>query len=492
MEDKPGRRAKSRARAFAMPRVQIMSRMPEDPIEHVVWLMLENRSFDHVVGSLQKSISDIDGVVSAAGPRQNLDPEGRVYLQQPRAGARIDPDPVHEMPNVLRQLADRNQGFVRDYAESHPRTTPAQRQEVMAYHDEGTLEAMHALAREFTVCDRWFASVPGPTWTNRLFALSGTSLGRVKMPTGLFDLNLHRYAQDTIFDRLSAATPKRSWRIYYGDFPLTLLFAHQRTLKAGRHYAHMGHFAEDVGEARADADGFPEFVFIEPSYLWPSANDDHPPHDVRRGQQLIAEVYRTLRANEALWSSTLLVVTYDEHGGFYDHVNPSLVVPPERSVPPDAHREEFDFDQLGPRVPAVLASPWVGRRVEHEVFDHTSVLRYLIDKWSLGELGKRTAAAASIAVALRTDALEREMPPGVVVPPAGRVRVAALPGPPPETLNDNQKAIVALSQVLEETTVRLPADKVRRSMRLMRGASEQLEVARDRAEQFLAERGARV
>jgi phospholipase C len=460
-----------------------------DPIQHVVLLMLENRSFDHMLGTLQSVIPDLDGVPPGQPARTNDDEDGRSYEQKAPAERSVEPDPKHEKRNVLAQLENANRGFVLDYAREYRDSTPAQRQEVMACHAPGTLAALHHLAENFTVCDRWYCSVPGPTWTNRLFALSGTSLGRVKMPTGIFDLNLHRYDQDTIFDRLRAAG--RTWRIYWDDFPLTLLFAHQRTLRAARDYSRMRHFYTDVRKATADPDSFPEFVFIEPSYLWPDPNDDHPPHDVREGQRLIGSVYDALRENEKLWQSTLLVVTYDEHGGFYDHREPPA------AEPPAAHREEYTFDRLGVRVPAILASPWVGRRVEHEVFDHTSVLRYLCDKWSLGPLGKRVAAASSIAVALRPNDPPRDVGPATGGPatpaaraPRARRALARATSPPP--LNDNQRAILSLSQVLEEQTRAGADEKVRRSMRLMRGPRDQVEVARTRAERFLGQRGARL
>jgi hypothetical protein len=134
-------------------------------------------------------------------------------------------------------------------------------------------------------------------------------------------------------------------------------------------------------------------------------NDDHPPHDVMRAEKLIADVYNALRGNEELWRSTLLVIFYDEHGGFYDHVSP-----PSAS-PPDDHREEYAFDRLGVRVPALLISPWVDSRIEHTLFDHTSLLRYLTEKWQLRPLpSRRVAEANNIRVAItrstpRDDAL---------------------------------------------------------------------------------------
>jgi phospholipase C len=125
---------------------------------------------------------------------------------------------------------------------------------------------------------------------------------------------------------------------------------------------------------------------------------------------LIADVYNAIRSNPDLWRSTLLAVVYDEHGGFYDHVSP----PP--AVPPDAHNEEWTFDRLGVRVPALLISPWVGARVEKTQFDHTSLLKYMSNKWGLGDLGQRTATAESIGVAINQSSARENTIPFIRVP----------------------------------------------------------------------------
>ena len=125
-------------------------------------------------------------------------------------------------------------------------------------------------------------------------------------------------------------------------------------------------------------------------------NDDHPPHNVMKAKKLIADVYNALRSNHSLWQKILLVVVYDEHGGFYDHVVPPATIPPDQFV------SDWSFKQLGVRVPALLFSPRCGRRIEHTQFDHTSLLRYLQEKWSLGSLGERTAHANSIGCTIET------------------------------------------------------------------------------------------
>ena len=163
----------------------------------------------------------------------------------------------------------------------------------------------------------------------------------------------------------------------------------------------------------------------------------------------MAEVYNALRGNEALWNSTLLVVLYDEHGGFYDHV-----VPPA-AVPPDDHAEQYDFKQYGLRVPAVLVSPWVEHRVVSTLFDHTSLLRYVTDKWQLRGLTKRDQSANSIVEAISVRGQPRSDTPKVILMPAfATVRAQMTTEQPIEPLNDNdlQKSLTDFTEYLESQT----------------------------------------
>lgn len=356
-------------------------------------------------------------------------------------------DPRHEVEHVATQLAGGNAGFVMDFATSYPESTPEVREFIMGYYPRGFLPALHALAEEFTICDRWHASLPGPTWPNRFFALSGTSMGRVNMPDdGTHKADLPGYfqqTQDTIFDRLNDAGIH--WKVYFHDIPQTTVFTNQRKPHNAARYFYIDEFFDD---ARALPSEFPQFSLIEPSYMGWGENDDHPPHDIMRAEKLIADVYNAIRANDALWRETLLIVVYDEHGGFYDHVSPPA------AVPPDDHHEGYTFDRLGVRVPAILISPWVDRRVEHTLFDHTSILKYLIDKWHLGPLGRRTEGANSIAAAI-TLTTPRD---------AGLRRItldASQTSPPDPTLdekavdqvNAHQTALALLSTFLKDEAV---------------------------------------
>jgi phospholipase C len=380
-----------------------------DPIKHVVLLMMENHSFDQMIGCLQGEYPNLEGIdINSPAPRFNLDLSGKKVYQVPMDEQQVPKDPKHENRFVLGQIANANAGFVTDFEENVPSTTEQDRQFIMGYYVEGRLPALHQLGVNFTVCDNWFSSLPGPTWPNRFFALSGTSSGRVLMPEGLPHLRPEEvFVQDqiTIFDRLNEAGVP--WRIYYYDFPSSLLLNRQRLPQNLAGYSPIQNFFE---KDLLDENNFPSFVFIEPKYFGADQNDDHPPHNIFKAEKLIADVYNAIRSRAEIWESTLLVVVYDEHGGFYDHVEP----PP--AIPPDDHREEWTFDRLGVRVPAILVSPYVGATVEKTTFDHTSVLKYLGEKWKLGDLGKRTAAANSIGIALNQDKPRDNTVPFIRVP----------------------------------------------------------------------------
>ena len=362
-----------------------------DPIEHVVLLMLENRSFDQVLGSLSMVYpNELDGVRQQSPPYSNKDSDGVVYEQLPTSDLQMELDPDHDNGPVLNQIAGNNQGFVKDFVRKYPNSTPAQRRQIMGYYEFPFLPALHTLGDNFLVCDHWFSSLPGPTWPNRFFALSGTSNGHVQMPDGLWHPDIEGFfnqTQDTIFDRLNEAG--KEWTVYHYDMACSWVLVHQRRLENLRRYKTMGFFFDDAASGL-----LPPFTFLEPKYNGHDQNDDHPPHNIMKGEKLVADVYNAIRTSP-LWEKTLLVVLFDEHGGFYDHVHPPA------AVPPDEFTTEYAFDQYGVRVPALLISPWLARGVDPTQFDHTSLLKYLIEKWQLKPLTKRVDHATSIAKALK-------------------------------------------------------------------------------------------
>jgi phospholipase C len=262
------------------------------------------------------------------------------------------------------------------------------------------LPIMSGLAKGFAVCDAWFSSVPTMTLPNRAFALAGTSQGHLDDHTKIFTC-------PSIFGRLS--DKGIDWAIFgYNREPLT---RHDYPDTQNADESHFGHFRDF--QERASAGTLPAFTFLEPS--WDAAgNSQHPNYDVAAGEQLIHDVYYTLR-NGRNWASTLLVITYDEHGGCYDHV-----APPADAVPPgDGTIGEFGFDftRFGVRVPAVLVSPLIAPgtvyRAAQGWIDHTSVLKTIRERWGTDPLTQRDRAAASLgdvltlATARNDDPLDR-------------------------------------------------------------------------------------
>jgi phospholipase C len=398
-------------------------------IDHVVVLMLENNSFDRMLGWMP----GVDGV-DLANPRSNPNREGTSVAQTTTVTRQMKSDPAHDLADVLAQMTGPNTGFVTNFQLHYAESVAADWAEVMNYYGQGTLPVLHALAQSFVVCDRWFSSMPGPTWPNRFFVHSGTSLGHVDMPQGIFHPNLHVYNQVTVYDQLQAAG--KSWGIYYGDVPQTLTMT--RMLQYPSNFHKMPQFFID---AKGPEGNFPSYSFIEPNYFGSGQNDEHPPSDILRGEVLLAQVYNAIRANEALWEKTLLVVLYDEHGGFYDHVFPAACVAPDGNV------SNFSFAQYGLRVPAVLISPWLEKQVLSDELDHTSLLRYATDKWALGPLGARTAAAKSFASSWKVaGAVRTDVPANIPEP-------ATLPNPVVAGLNPNQLALVGFSRYLETKTM---------------------------------------
>ena len=444
-----------------------------DPIQHVVVLMLENHSFDQMLGCLKEKNPEVDGVdIAHDQPHSATDyPDTNNLIAQLHTNERfLDPDPKHEHPNVLRQL-NAKYGFVCDYVQSHPSCPLEKRAEVMGVYRFGWLPVLHRLAPAYLVCDRWFSSLPGPTWPNRFFVHSGTCKGHVAMPNGVFDKNWHCYDQPTLYSRLHEKGI--SWEIYHHGLPQSIVMIRQ--LEFANHYHSMDKFFAD---ASGSADRFPQFSFIEPAYSGPEQNDQHPPSDIMKGELLLLRVYNALRRNEELWKSTLFIFLYDEHGGFYDHVEP------ESTIAPDENVNKFKFDKLGLRVPVVLMSPWVDPGVCHTVFDHTSLLKYLTEKWGLGHLGRRTAEwAKSFAPELAKRTVPRTDTPPVldesIVP---QIQETHTKHP-----NELQVAMVSFSHLLEEQLQKVDGLGAvgDRAIRLLQGVEAQFEVATERVARFI-------
>jgi len=383
-----------------------MDKRLQGRIEHVVVLMLENRSFDQMLGNMMSVWPDCDGV-DGAHQHANTLADGRTLRQMPiklSAAMTGRADPPHDFASVTRQLgglkAPDMSGFAQTaydaFAKLDTQSRLAATQEVMNFYPAGASEAsdplpaLQGLARHYGLCDRWFSALPGPTWPNRLFALTGSCFGGVitaqdyatgkKAVPGI----LRQVTRKSLFTALNR---KGRTHQIYSDFLVPI----STFVREANPPLPIRSFLSDV----KDAASFPSFAWIEPNYGGGGAHDNsqHPPEDPRYGDALIAQVYNALRSNEALWRKTLFIVTYDEHGGFYDHVVPPLGVAPDDCAC-DAD-PTYRFDRLGARVPTVLVSPWIKPGVLPKspglAFDHTSLLAFVCDLFELDRslLGER-------------------------------------------------------------------------------------------------------
>jgi phospholipase C len=409
------------------------------PIGHVVVLCLENRSFDHLLGYLEHPDPRFEGL-RKGGPYANPGYDGGPDVPVSATAKRVLPfGPDHSHDAVMEQLAvagigplkhASNTGFVSSYERKarglapptfggllapllrrtvhvpkpDGKTGAGRGQLVMQCQPPERVPVLSRLALEFAVCDHWFCSVPGETWPNRNFLHAATSDGET-------NIELRPYTDPTIFERLEENGV--DWRIYHDDTPQIWAFTKLwDTPERHARWHPFEHFAREVA-----AGELPAYTFIEPNHRPPFHDLDHragagaPPElsdsqhpennlvsdaaydgfdddevdtDFARGERLLATVYEALRANPEVFARTLLLITYDEHGGLYDHVPPPTNVPP----PGDAqnwwtrllheiwHRGAvpFDFTMLGPRVPAVVVSPLIpAGTLDQRVHDHASV-----------------------------------------------------------------------------------------------------------------------
>jgi phospholipase C len=377
-------------------------------IDHIVVLMLENRSFDSMLGKLYPTSTAFDGLT---GNEFNLDASGNVVGVWNSAGTDPssmsipDPDPGELWVDINTQIfggptvsapapTPTMGGFAKNYmAQAQAGSSAYDPKNVMHYYTPSQVPAISALARQFAVCDRWFASAPCQTWPNRFFIHTGTAAGYENNSPTHFP-----YTMETIYNRCELAGSV-DWNIYFHDIAQSKTLSNLWLLSD--HFHFYDEFRRDVAEGN-----LPAYSFIEPRYFadWSMPNDQHPPHVVTLGEQLIADVYNTLRNGRA-WTSTMLIITYDEHGGCYDHVPPPVAVPPSKisSAP-------FNFDRYGVRVPAVIVSPFIKegtilRPPATIPYDHTSVIATLRKRFpELGQpLTERDAVAPDVSGVLNLE-----------------------------------------------------------------------------------------
>jgi len=427
--------------------------------------MFENRSFDHLLGYAALDNASIDGLATSRSNQQDPSNPNSLVVATSRAAAYAMPfDPNHEFADVAEQLyapgtaADpvTMGGFLASAMQVAGSFADGAR--VMEGFQDDQIPVLSALARAFAVCNTWFSSLPGPTWPNRFFVHAATSGGLTDSPGTAEILRGFQFPNGTIYERLQGAG--RDWRIYHDGLPqaagVDWLRPHYINPFASRFRA-MGDFAADV----AGGD-LPAYTFIEPRYdtgnSYQNGNSMHPMNDIRQGEALLKAVYEALR-NSTLWPATMLIVTFDEHGGFYDHVPPPAAVATGDDGRYGTAGRAFDFTRLGVRVPALVASAYTRPgsviaplgAASPVVFDHTSILRTVEQRFGLTPLTRRDAAANSLEVALdldqpRLDAPSRLPDPLTDTGARARLTPTASPNVPPEApLSANQKSLVDLA-----------------------------------------------
>ena len=392
------------------------------PIQHVVVLMQENRSFDSYFGRIHF--------------------EGQPHAAPEPPGA-SNPDPTNPGGPPIRvfhkthycEVADLNHSWNGTHAEidggamdgftaANVVAQDPTGSRAMGYYDEADFPFYYALYNTFAMGDRYFASAPTQTFPNRLYLLAGTSFGHIRN-----DLpgSPSEFSQRSIFNELDENHV--TWKIYAAQVAFAMVFAYVRD-----HADHIAPYSQFAIDAAAGA--LPQVAFIDPIFAAPNTveNDEHPPSNVQVGEQFAASVMNSLFTSPN-WSSSALFLTYDEHGGFYDHVAPPPAVPPD-DIPPmlQAGDAPGGFDIYGVRVPAVVVSPFARAHfVSHVVNDHTSILHFIEDDFGLPTLTRRDAAANPMMEFFDFSHATFATPPQLPAAPLNPVEVAYCAGQPSNT-----------------------------------------------------------
>ncbi len=484
----------------------------ESALKHIFVLMLENRSFDHMLGFSGITGSDAETgqptVIDGLTGTESNSFHDETFTVSADAKFRMPHDPGHSFDAQLIQFCGYgseyppggpyppidNSGFATSYGLGVDRD-PA---DAMRGFTETQLPFLHQLAREFVVCDRWFASHPGHTWPNRVFVHAATSGGMDMEPSysDIANWMLNPFAglelaHGTIYDRLNDAGHK--YRLYAGDsFPMVAtLDGISRTFDIDE----FEDFAEDLHDSSFEA---VRVIHIEPDYDtfndFANGNSQHPDSDVRHGDLLIKKTYEAIR-NSPLWEHSMLIITWDEHGGFYDHVAPPAAISPGDPQADDVtNHHKFAFDQLGGRVPAVVVSPLIPKNlVDHRVYDHTSVLATIERAYGLQPLTDRDLHAKSLTTLIRlnearTDSPTRlETPAGYEIPSERTVMDQASLAAPAD--NGTLPGFLH-SAVAQDLEISDPAqhDAIRARLQAIKTRSEAFGYMRDVATRMAAKR----
>ena len=355
------------------------------PIDHVILVMQENRTFDHYFSSLTVPGQDVDG---AAPDLTNPDPlnPGQTISRFHQTSYCFD-DPAESWDEVHREIdGGALDAFTTINAEDDPEGDPSGAR-TMGYYDESDLPYYYALARAWAISDRHFSSVQANTWTNRLYYMAGTSYGVISNTFPSHQLDANNNLTPNLFTRLNDAHV--SWTFYVQDVP-TLAILSAVYERSTSHVAPYQQFFTD-----AAAGTLPQVTFVEGTDVAGGVSpDEDPPADMQVGQQMVSQIVSAVTSSP-LWPNSALFLSYDEQGGLYDHVPPQPACVPD-DIPPNLVAGDFDaaFDATGLRVPLIVVSPYAKRGyVSHVVTDHTSITRFVEARFGLPALTHRDANA---------------------------------------------------------------------------------------------------
>jgi phospholipase C len=377
-----------------------------EKIDHIVVLMMENRSFDHMLGflTLELGRSDLEGPTLAMKNSYR----GEDYHVHPAQGTTLvkAQDPCHSGWCVDEQLKGKSGGFVANYMKTRKGPLIGNPGVVMAYHTAAQLPVYRFLAEQFAVCDHWFCSVGGATMPNRCYATAGTSNGHRDNLQQAEPWNLPAFVRHLDDD---------AWRWYSHDYvPMLWLVDPKYGLARESLPAYfdrrdlVGHpsFLEQAAKGELPSVSWIDPNFYDLTFGPAGSNDDHPPSDLHAGQKLVLQAVDAIMQSPA-WDKTLLIITYDEHGGFFDHVQPP------------AAADDHGITRYGPRVPALIVSPFVAKgAVSQTVFDHTSIIKTILARFAAGKNGKLPDMGKRVAAAEHLGALLTESKPRPAIPRA--------------------------------------------------------------------------
>jgi phospholipase C len=387
------------------------------PIDTIVVMMMENRSFDHYFqGAAKAGLTDVE---IAPDGFTNEDPDG-ASVAPFRDSTYCFVDTNHGWKGTHRQInGGKMDGFVISNDGTHDTPMPGMSLDMMrgdramGFYEEADLPFTYWAAKNFALADHYHASVPGPTWPNRMYLYAASSFGRTgnSVPEGV---------EATLFDQLDVRGV--SWRIYKTTTPGYAMFV-DRYLKINGtdKLASIDQFWDDAREGK-----LPHVVFIDPGIANEGfrQDDEHPPAIMEYGQRTLGRVTDALTKSPQ-WSRSALFITYDEHGGLYDHVPPPKACPPDDRPAENAEAGE-GFDLLGIRVPMLVVSPFAKKRfVGHRVYDHTSIVRFVEARFTLPALSGRDANAEAPWEMFDFAGAPNATPPAVPIPDVDPAKTSA-------------------------------------------------------------------